>query len=128
MTLSNLSQLSGRLLLAAIFLIAGTSKIAGYAGTVGYMQSKGVPGALLPLVIATELGGGLLVVLGLWTRAAAVALAGFSLLSAVIFHTDFADPMQQINFLKNAAIAGGFLVLATQGAGALSLDARRARA
>jgi putative oxidoreductase len=127
MTASNVSDLAGRILLATIFLASGASKIAGYAGTAAYMQSQGVPGALLPLVILTEAGGGLLIVLGLWTRLAALGLAGFSVLTALIFHAQFGDQIQMIMFMKNLAIAGGFLVLAAKGAGALSLDARRAR-
>ena len=91
------------------------------------MASKGVPGALLPLVIALELGGGALIVAGLWTRAAALALAAFSVLAAAIFHANFADQMQQILFLSDVAVAGGFLLLAANGAGAWSVDARRAR-
>lgn len=125
--LIDFSELAGRILIAAIFVMAGASKIAGYAGTQAYMASQGVPGALLPLVIATELGGGLLVVLGLWTRLAAFALAGFSILSALLFHANIADPTQQIMLLKNFAMAGGFLFLVAHGAGALSLDAWRAR-
>lgn len=126
--LHDVGELAGRILLAAIFLLSGWSKIGGYAGTQGYMESMGVPGALLPLVIAVELGAGLLIVAGLWTRLAALALAGFTLLSALLFHANIGDPMQQIMFLKNLAIAGGFLVLFARGAGPLSLDARRARA
>lgn len=120
------SELAGRVLIAAIFIISGLGKIGGYAGTQGYMEAMGVPGALLPLVILTEVGAGLLVVLGLWTRLSALALAGFSLLSAVLFHANLGDQMQQIMFLKNVAIAGGFLFLFAHGAGRLSLDARRA--
>lgn len=126
--LHDVGELAGRILLAAIFVLSGWSKIGGYAGTQGYMESMGVPGALLPLVIAVELGAGLLIVAGLWTRLAALALAGFTLLSALLFHANIGDPMQQIMFLKNLAIAGGFLVLFARGAGPLSLDARRARA
>lgn len=122
----NTSGLAGRILMATIFLIAGAGKIGAYAGTQGYMQAHGVPGALLPAVIALEIGGGLLIVAGAWTRVAALALAAFSLLAALIFHANFADAMQQINFLKNLAIAGGFLILAANGAGAWSVDARRA--
>jgi putative oxidoreductase len=118
-------ELGGRILLATIFILSGFTKITGYAGTQGYMEAMGVPGALLPIVIATELGGGLLVALGLWTRLSALALAGFTLLAAVLFHRNFGDQMQMILFLKNLAIAGGFLVLFARGAGALSLDARR---
>ncbi len=122
------AELTGRVLIAAIFLMAGIGKLgAGYAGTQGYMESMGVPGILLPLVIALEIGGAILVIAGLWTRMAALALAGFTILSAVLFHADFSDQMQQIQFMKNFAIAGGFLFLAVAGAGAWSIDARRAQ-
>jgi len=117
----------GRVLLAVLFLTAGVGKIAGYAGTLAYMHSQGVPGALLPLVIVTEIGGGLLIVVGLWTRVAAVLLAGFTLLAALVFHTNFSDQVQQIMFLKNLSIVGAFLLLAAHGAGPWSLDARRHR-
>lgn len=123
--LYDFSELTGRVLIAAIFIISGVGKIGGYAGTQGYMEAMGVPGALLPLVILAEVGGGLLVVFGLWTRLSALALAGFSLLSALLFHANLGDPMQQIMFLKNVAIAGGFLFLFAHGAGRISLDARR---
>lgn len=116
-------DLAGRILLALIFITAGYGKIGGYEGTAGYMESMGVPGALLPLVILTELGGGIAILLGLFTRPVAVALAGFSILSGIIFHAG-ADQMQQIMFAKNLAIAGGFLVLAAHGAGAWSIDAK----
>jgi len=119
-------SLLGRVGLSAIFLISGWGKIAGYAATQGYMESVGVPGALLPLVIALELGGGLALLAGVFTRWTALALAGFSIVSALLFHAA-ADPMQQIMFWKNVAMAGGFLVLAANGAGALSLDARLPR-
>jgi len=116
-------DLAGRLLIAAIFVSAGWSKLGGYAGTQAYMESVGVPGALLPLVIALELGGGLAIVLGLLTRLAALGLALFSVASALLFHAS-ADPVQQILFMKNLAMAGGFLFLVAHGAGAWSLDAR----
>ena len=115
------TDLLGRVLLSAIFIIAGYSKIGGYAGTAGYMESMGIPGALLPLVILTELGGGIAILLGLFTRPVAVALAGFSILSGLIFH---GTPADQIMLMKNFALAGGFLVLAAHGAGAWSLDAK----
>jgi len=124
--LYDIGELAGRILISAIFILSGFSKITGYAGTQAYMESQGVPGALLPLVIATELGGGILVVLGLWTRLAAFALAGFSGLAALLFHTNFADQIQMIMFMKNLAMAGGFLFLVAHGAGALSVDAWRA--
>ena len=125
--LNDVSELLGRFLISAIFIVAGYGKLAGYAGTQAYMESQGVPGALLPLVIATELGGGLLVLAGLWTRAAAFAVGGFSALSALLFHANFADQTQQILFMKNFAMAGGFLFLVIHGSGAFSIDAWRAR-
>jgi len=108
-----------------LFIIAGAGKIPGYEGVAGYMQSMGVPGALLPLVIALELIGGLAIAAGYRTRIAAFLLAGFSLLSALVFHNPIADPAEQTQFLKNLAIGGGFLLLWVHGAGRLSLDARR---
>ena len=126
--MTHASLLLGRLGLSLIFILSGWSKIAGYEGTQGYMEAMGVPGALLPLVIALELGGGLAVLAGLFTRPLALALAAFSVVSAAIFHANLGDQMQFIAFFKNIAIAGGFLALAANGAGAWSLDALRARA
>ena len=114
----------GRILIALMFVTSGFSKIAGYAGTQGYMEAMGVPGALLPLVIIVELFGGLAVMLGWHTRIAAFLLAGFSLLSALLFHADFGDQMQMIMFMKNISIAGGFLMIVALGGGAFSLDNR----
>jgi putative oxidoreductase len=114
----------GRILISLMFVTSGLSKISGYAGTQGYMEAMGVPGALLPLVIAVEVLGGLAVILGWHTRIAAFLLAGFSLLSALLFHANFGDQMQMIMFMKNIAIAGGFLMIVSQGAGAYSLDNR----
>jgi putative oxidoreductase len=118
-------NLAGRILLAHIFLISGWGKITGYAGTQAYMEAMGVAGALLPLVIVVELAGAAALIVGFQTRLAALALAGFTVLAAVIFHYDFADPMQAISFMKNMAIAGGLLVLAQAGALAPSVDAAR---
>jgi len=115
---------AGRVLLSIIFLSAGYGKIMGYTGTQGYMEKFGVPGELLPLVIVTELGGGLALLLGWKTRWAALALAGFCVLSALLFHLDFASKIQTIMFMKNLGLAGGFLVLAAAGPGALSMDER----
>ena len=111
-----------RLMASAIFISAGISKLgAGYAGTQGYMAAVGVPGALLPLVIALELGGGIALLLGFQTRLVALLLAGFCIISGLIFHSG-ADQMQQIMLMKNFAIAGGLLAFTVFGAGRLSVD------
>ncbi|HEX9583009.1 MAG TPA: DoxX family protein [Gammaproteobacteria bacterium] len=119
---------AGRVLISAMFVMAGLTKIGGYAGTQAYMESQGVPGMLLPLVILLETGGGLAVIVGWQTRIFAFLLAGFCLLAALVFHLDFGDQMQSILFMKNLGLAGGFLFLVANGAGALSLDGRRAAA
>lgn len=118
------TQLAGRVLMSVIFLTAGASKIGAYAGTQSYMESMGVPGEMLPLVILLEVGAGLAVLLGWQTRISAFLLAGFSVLSALIFHADFGDQMQSILFMKNLAMAGGLLLLVANGAGSWSVDAR----
>ncbi len=116
--------LAGRVLLAIMFVVAGYGKIGAYAGTQGYMESMGMPGMLLPLVIVLELGGGLAIIAGWQTRIVAILLAGFTLLAAFTFHLDFADRMESIMFMKNLSVAGGFLLLAAYGPGALALDNR----
>lgn len=123
--IQNLSAPAGRFLISLIFIMSGFNKIANFAGTQAYMESAGVPGVLLPLVIGVELLGGLAVVFGWHTRVAAFLLAGFSLVSAVLFHANFGDQMQMIMFVKNLALAGGFLVIVALGAGPYSLDNRR---
>lgn len=125
--LNSAAALAGRLLLAAIFIQAGYGKIMGYAGSAEYMQKFGVPGALLPLVIFTEIAGGILIAVGWQARLAAIALAGFTLVAALIFHSNFGDRNQSIHFMKNLAIAGGFLMLFAGGPGAWSIDGRRMR-
>ncbi|MGA7595113.1 MAG: DoxX family protein [Gallionella sp.] len=112
--------LAARLLAAAIFIIAGYGKLgAGYAATQGYMASAGVPGALLPLVIALELGGGLSLLLGFQTRLVSFMLALFCVAAALIFHE---GASQQIMFMKNFAMAGGLLAFTVFGGGRASLD------
>lgn len=122
--LEDAAKLIGRVLLVAIFIQAGFGKIGGFEGTARYMASVGVPGMLLPAVIAVEIGAGVLIAIGYKTRIAALALAVFTLLAAVLFHYQPADRNQMIHFMKNLAIAGGFLMVAAAGAGRWSLDQR----
>ncbi len=119
------AQFTGRALMSAIFIMAGISKIGAYTGTQGYMESMGVPGALLPLVILLEVGAGLAILLGWQTRIAAFLLAGFTVVSALVFHANFADQTQSILFMKNVAMAGGLLLLVAGGMHAWSIDAMR---
>jgi putative oxidoreductase len=114
--------LLGRCLLALLFLHEALVKLMAYDGAVRYSEAYGVPGCLLPGAIALELGGGLLIVGGLFTSVVAFLLAGFCIVTALIFHTNFGDAGQLLHFEKDLAIAGGFLILCVHGAGFWSLD------
>ena len=117
-------MLVARIMLAYIFVVSGATYVGQYAGVADFMQKYGVDPRLLPLVILTELGGGLLVLFGLKARWAAIALCGFCLLTALLIHWR-ADEMIEVQ--KNIAMAGGFLTLAVFGPGPWSLDGRRRR-
>ena len=121
---AGLLDFAGRTMLAVIFVLSGYGKIGAYDGTLAYMASVGVPGMLLPAVIALELLGGLALIIGFQTRLVAALLAIFSISSALLFHFDLADQMQFIMFFKNIAMAGGFLLLTVQPLGAWTLDRR----
>lgn len=118
-TANAIIALIARILMAYIFLVAGWGKITAYSATVGYMESMGVPGAMLPLTILVEFGGGLALLFGFQARFAAFGLGVFSLITAFLFHGGEADA---INFMKNFAMAGGLFFLMLHGAGKLSLD------
>ena len=120
----------GRLLIAVIFLVSGLGKIATPAMTQGYIASAGLPAPMLAYLIAIviEVGGGVLLVLGFQTRLVALIMAVFRVATALSFHHDFADQNQMIHFLKNIAMAGGFLTLAIFGPGPWSVDGWRGRA
>jgi putative oxidoreductase len=119
----------GRVLLAAIFVFSGIGKALAPAGAIGYIESVGLPFATLGLVaaIAIELGGGVLLALGIKTRLVAAVLAAFSVVTALVFHNALGDQNQLIHFLKYIAMAGGLLQVVAFGAGAYSLDAATAR-
>ena len=117
-------ELIGRIFISLIFLIAGVGKIFNYEGTIGYMESFGIPGYLLIPAIIIEILFPLLIIVGYKTKFSAIILALFAILLAVIFHTDFSNQMQLMSFLKNFAIAGGFLIIFVRGAGKYSIDQR----
>ncbi len=119
--------LVGRILIATLFVPAGFGKLTGFQGAVGYAESVGMPVPALGIAaaIAIELGGGLLLLVGYKARWVAAAMALFTIVAAAIFHNNFADQMQQINFFKNMAIAGGLLQIVYFGAGPLSVDNRK---
>lgn len=121
--LESTALLVARILMPILFIVAGYGKLGdAYAGTQQYMQAMGVPTFLLPLTILLELGGGLAVLFGLLTRTVALFTAGFTLLTALLFHSNFAEGMNQLMFMKNLTIAGGYLLLAVTGPGAFSID------
>jgi len=119
--------LAGRILMAVIFVMSGIGKIANPSGTLGYINAMGLPFPELALAgaIGIEVVGGLLLIAGLYTRPVALALAAFSIVTGLVFHSAIADQNQMIHLMKNLAMAGGLLQIAAFGAGSLSLDARR---
>lgn len=125
--LRNTADLAGRILLAWLFLSSGLAKIGDYSSTVGYMAMFGLPGFLLPPAIAVEVLGSLALIVGWQTRWAAFLLAGFTVVSAVVFHANFADKNQMIHFWKNIALGGALLFVVAHGAAGWSLDARRSK-
>ncbi|KEY59915.1 DoxX family protein [Serratia sp. DD3] len=121
--LEDTGLLVARILMPILFIVAGYGKMGdAYAGTQAYMQAMGVPGFLLPLTILLELGGGLAILFGFLTRTVALFTAGFTILSAFIFHSQFSEGVHQLMFMKNLNIAGGFIVLAIAGPGSFSID------
>lgn len=117
---------TGRVLIAAIFIISGLNKIADPAATIGYIESAGLPFAPAALIVAAliEVGGGFALIAGFRTRFTALVMAGFTLVAALAFHAHFADQNQFIHFFKNIAMAGGLLQIAAFGGGRFSLDRR----
>lgn len=122
--MASVLSLFGRVGLSAIFILAVINKIQYFEGDAAYMASSGLPSELLPLVIAFELIGGLFILAGAFTQLTAIAFAGFSIVSALLYHFDLADQIQFLMFFKNIAVAGGFLALAASGAGKFSIDSK----
>ena len=115
-------QVLGRIFLSTIFLVEGMNKIFNYEGTIEYMENFNVPEYLAIPAIIVEILFPLLLIVGYQTKISALVLAIFTLATALIFHTDFTNQMQLISFLKNFAIAGGFLIIFVNGAGKYSID------
>ena len=122
--MANIADLIGRILISALFLLNGIFKISNYDGTIGWMESFGMPGILLIPAIILEIAGPVLIIIGYKTKLAAGLLSLFCIATAFIFHNDFANQMQLTSFLKNIALAGGFLILFINGAKGLSLDSK----
>ena len=120
--MTNIVDLIGRILISTLFLINGIFKISNYDGTIGWMESYGMPGIFLFPAIILEIAGPVLVIIGYKTKLTAGLLSLFCVATAIIFHNDFTDQMQFTSFLKNIALAGGFLILFVNGAKSLSLD------
>ena len=120
--LKTYSPLIARLFIGGFFLLAGVGKVADIAGTAGYMQSVGLPGVLAWPAAIFEIALGLALIVGFQTRVTALAGAAFCIVTAVLFHNNFADQTQMIMFLKNFSIAGAFLMFFANGAGKLALD------
>ena len=120
--MANIADLIGRILISALFLLNGIFKISNYDGTIGWMESFGMPGILLIPAIILEIAGPVLIIIGYKTKLAAALLSLLCIATAFIFHNDFANQMQLTSFLKNIALAGGFLILFVNGAKGFSLD------
>jgi putative oxidoreductase len=120
--MANIADLIGRILISALFLLNGIFKISNYDGTIGWMESFGMPGILVIPAIILEIAGPVLIIIGYKTKLAAGLLSLFCIATAFIFHNDFANQMQLTSFLKNIALAGGFLILFVNGAKGFSLD------
>ena len=115
-------EIVGRIFISVLFLINGISKIFDYEGTIEYMENFGVPGVLIYPAIIIEILFPILLIIGYKTRFSAIVLASFTILLAVIFHTEFSNPMQLTAFLKNFAIAGGFIIIFVYGPDKCSID------
>ena len=120
--MTNTLDLIGRIFISLVFLSSGFNKIGNYEGTIGWMESFGMPGIFLIPAIILEVGAPILIIIGYKVKISAALLSLFCIATAVIFHNDFSNQMQFISFMKNIALAGGFLFLVVNGAKDFSLD------
>ena len=118
----NIFDLVGRIFISLVFLLSGFNKIGNYEGTIDWMESFGMPGIFLIPAIMLEVGAPILIIIGYKVKISAALLSLFCIATAVIFHNDFSNQMQFISFMKNIALAGGFLFLVVNGAKDFSLD------
>ena len=118
----NIFDLVGRIFISLVFLLSGFNKIGNYEGTIGWMESFAMPGIFLIPAIILEVGAPILIIIGYKVKISAALLSLFCIATAVIFHNDFSNQMQFISFMKNIALAGGFLFLVVNGAKDFSLD------
>jgi putative oxidoreductase len=124
--LSDGAALLGRLLLAVIFILSGVQKLMDFGGTVGFMGAEGQPVPVLAAIVAVivECAGGVLLIVGYQTRPTGIVMAVWCIATALVAHRDFGNPDQMIHFLKNVAMAGGFLQLVAFGSGDWGIDGR----
>ena len=120
--MTNILDLLSRIFISLLFLINGYFKITNYDGTLEWMEGYNVPGILLIPAIILEFAASILIIVGYKTKIAAFLLAAFCMTTALIFHTDFSSQIQITSFLKNIALAGGFLLIVVNGAKKYSLD------
>ena len=120
--MTNILDLVARVFISLIFLLSGINKIGNYEGTVGWMESLGMPSIFLIPAIILEIGAPILIMVGYKAKISAALLSVFCLATAIIFHSDFSDQMQFISFMKNIGLAGGFLFIVVNGAKDFSLD------
>ena len=120
--MTNILDLIGRIFISLVFLLSGFNKIGNYEGTIGWMESFDMPGIFLIPAIILEVGAPILIIIGYKVKISAALLSLFCIATAVIFHNDFSNQMQFISFMKNIALAGGFLFLVVNGAKDFSLD------
>ena len=120
--MTNILDLVARVFISLIFLLSGINKIGNYEGTVGWMESLGMPGIFLIPAIILEIGAPILIIVGYKVKISAALLSAFCVATAIIFHSDFSDQMQFISFMKNIGLAGGFLFIVVNGTKDFSLD------
>ena len=120
--MTNILDLVARVFISLIFLLSGINKIGNYEGTVGWMESLGMPGIFLIPAIILEIGAPILIMIGYKVKISAALLSAFCVATAIIFHSDFSDQMQFISFMKNIGLAGGFLFIVVNGTKDFSLD------